>query len=348
MSARRIRRLAPLDLAALPALGLLIALLVVGASNSDRFLTGFNISNVLVQTTPLLLVALGQVIVVASGGLDLSVGSVVSLVTVVVASLATGLGLAPALVIGILAALVVGVVNGMAVAWGLDGFLVTLATFSIAQGLALLILSTPGGGVPDGFRDLASFFGGATGVIPVALPFVLVLAIGAGVLMWRTPHGGRVLAVGSDRGIARLCGVRVSRTLVLAYAASALMAGLAGVFLTSRTLGGDPTGGASLTLDSLAVVVLGGTALGGGRATVFGTVVAAFAVGFLSNVMNLLDFEDYWQTPAKGAIVIAAVLIPAVGARMIEATRRRRAAHATPAGPGLHQGSGREAAPSSS
>lgn len=325
MNARALRRALPLEPAALPAVVLLVVLVVVGSAKSERFLTGFNVSNVLVQTTPLLLVALGQVIVVASGGLDLSVGSVVSLVTVVVASLATGLGLFPALLIGVLAALLVGIVNGLAVAWGLDGFLVTLATFSVAQGLALLILSTPGGDVPKGFGDLAGFFGGATGIFPVALPFVLVLAVAVGVLMWRTPHGGRVLAVGSNRDVARLCGIRVGRTLVLAYSAAALLAGLAGVFLTARTLGGDPTGGASLTLDSLAVVVLGGTALGGGRATVFGTVVASFAVGLLSNVMNLLDIEDYWQTPAKGAVVIAAVLVPALGARLLQSVRRRRA-----------------------
>jgi ribose/xylose/arabinose/galactoside ABC-type transport system permease subunit len=180
--------------------------------------------------------------------------------------------------------------------------------------------------VPDGFAKLASFFGGTTGVIPVALPIVLAIALGAAVVLRRMRTGTHILSIGSDRAVARLCGVRITRTLVLTYSISALLAALAGVFLTARTLGGDPSGGASLTLDSLAVVVLGGTVLGGGRATVFGTVVAAFAIGLLSNVMNLLRVQDYWQTPAKGAVVIAAVLIPALSSMAVTAVRRRRAA----------------------
>lgn len=316
----------PIDPVALPAIGLVVVLVLVGSVQSENFLSSFNISNVLVQVTPLLLVALGQMFVVSSGGLDLAVGATVSLVTVVIATTAGDLGLPLALLVGTGAGLLVGVVNGLAVSFGLDSFLTTLATFSLAQGLALLILETPGGSVPKGFGDVSSFFGGPTGVIPVALPIVLVVAVGAAVVLRRTGLGTHILAVGSNRAVSALSGVRNNRALLGAYVLSALACVLAGIFLTSRTLGGDPTGGSSLTLDSLAVVVLGGTVLAGGRSTVLGTVVAAFAIGLLSNVLNLLEFPDYWQTPAKGIVVIAAVALPSIGLMIASARKRRQAA----------------------
>lgn len=315
----------PLDPAALPAIVLLAALILLGSAESENFLSTFNLSNVMLQVTPLLLVALGQMFPVSSGGLDLSVGAIVSLVTVVIAGTAGDLGLGPALALGAAAGLTVGLVNGLAVAWGLDAFLATLATFSLAQGLALMLMETPGGEVPDGFGDLASFFGGSDGFIPVALPIVLLVAIAAAVMIRRTGIGAHILAVGSDRDTAVRCGVRDRRALVVAYLLSAFACVLAGIFLTARTLGGDPTGGSSLMLDSLAVVVLGGTLLGGGRATVFGTVVAAFAVGLIPNVLNLLEFPDYWQTPAKGVVVIAAVALPSIALMLANLRRRRQA-----------------------
>lgn len=312
------------DPVVVPALGLVLVLVVVGASQSGNFLSSYNISNVLIQVTPLLLVALGQMFVVASGGLDLAVGGTVSLVTVVIAVTAGDLGLPLALALGLCTGLLVGVVNGLAVSWGLDAFLTTLATFSVAQGVALLILEAPGGEVPRSFGDVAGFFGGPGGVVPVALPIVLIVAAGAALVLHRTGLGLHILAVGSNRNTARLAGVRERRALLGAYVLSAFACVLAGIFLTARTLGGDPTGGSNLTLDSLAVVVLGGTALAGGRATVLGTVIAALAIGLLSNVMNLLQFPSYWQTPAKGVVVILAVALPSL-ALMWAARRRRRA-----------------------
>ena len=307
-----------------PALGLVVLLLLIGSARSENFLSGNNIANVLIQITPLLLVALGQMFVVSSGGLDLAVGGTTSLVTVVIAVTAGDLGLPLALLLGLGAGLTVGLVNGLAVSWGLDAFLTTLATLSLSQGVALLILATPGGSVPRSFGDVASFFGGPGGVIPVALPIVLIVAVAAGLILNRTRLGLHILAVGSNRATAALAGVRERPALLGAYLLSAFACVLAGIFLTARTLGGDPAGGASLTLDSLAVVVLGGTMLAGGRATVLGTVIAALAIGLLSNVLNLLQFPSYWQTPAKGVVVILAVALPSL-AVMWAAHRRRRA-----------------------
>jgi ribose/xylose/arabinose/galactoside ABC-type transport system permease subunit len=307
---------------ALPALIFCIALVLLGASRSDAFLSSFNIGNVLVQVTALLLVSIGQTYAVASGGLDLSVGSIVSLSAVVTAISFDPLGLPVAVLLGIVAGLAIGLINGFAIASGLEPFLVTLATLSIAQGAALFVSPVPGGTVPAGYAQIARFWG----PLPVALPFVLLAVLLAAWSMARTRTGAHVLAIGGSEDVARLSGVPIRRTYVKAYVLSAALAVLAALFLVARTRTGDPTIGAVFTLDSLAAVVLGGTVLGGGRATMLGSMLGALALGLLSNVLNLLQVPTFYQTPVKGLLVIGAVLLPNVGARIV--CQRRRAAQA--------------------
>lgn len=310
------------DLLATPALMFCLALIAMGALRSDAFLSTFNIGNVLVQVTPLLLVAVGQTFAVASGGLDLSVGGVVSLSAVVAAVTFGPLGVLGAVTLGLAAGVLLGALNGYGVSLGLEPFLVTLGSFSVAQGVALLVRPTPGGEVPLGFAQLARFWG----PLPVALPAVLLVVALAVALLRRGRLGIRVLAVGGDTSVARLSGVPVRRTQIAAYAFSAFMAALAAVFLVARTRTGDPTIGAAFTLDSLAATVLGGTILGGGRATVVGSVLGALALGLLANVLNLLGVPAFYQLPLKGGLVIAAVLLPSLLARWAIARRRRRMA----------------------
>lgn len=321
-------RALPFDPLAIPVLLFALGLVIVGVTQSDNFFNPFNVSNVLVQATPLLLIAIGQTFVVATGGLDLSVGAVASLAAVLVAALSESIGIAPAVAIALAGGLGVGLLNGLAVAYGLTSFLVTLGSLSIAQGIALLVLATPGGSVPDGYGELAGYFGG--GVIPVALPAVTAIAVIAAVVLRRSRAGAHIVAVGGDEHVARLCGVRVGRTLVAAYVLSAAGATLAGLFLAARTRSGDPLIGARFTLDSLAAVVLGGTVLAGGRATIFGTCVAALALGLLANVLNLVGVPPFYQTPVKGLLVIGAVLLPALVGMVVLARRRRAEAAAYP------------------
>mgnify|MGYP001066860847 CR=1 FL=1 len=308
---------------AIPALILFAGLVVVATWVNPRFLSSFNVSNVLTQVTPLALVAIGQTFVVASRGLDLSVGSTVSLVAVIAASLFSPLGTVPALAIAVAAGLLVGVVNGLAVARGLEPFLVTLASLSIVQGIAFLIRETPGGEVPDSITGIAGYWGGT---FPRALPLVLAVALVGAVLLGLTRAGRHLLAVGGDPEVARLTGVRVERTLVWPYVLSAACAALAAIFLVARTRTGDPLVGESLPLDSLTAVVLGGTALAGGRATILGSLTGALALGVLSNLLNFADVSDYWQTPVKGAILVAAVLVPTLVAAAVRRRARARAA----------------------
>lgn len=306
---------------ALPALVFCVALIALGTARSDAFLSMFNIGNVLVQVTALLLVSLGQTYAVGSGGLDLSVGSIVSLTAVVTAVSFEPLGIPLAVTLGLAAGLAVGVINGYAVASGLEPFLVTLATLSVAQGVALFVSPVPGGTVPREYAQLAGFWG----PLPIVLPAVLLVAAIAAWSLVKSRTGSHILAVGGSENVARLSGVRLRRTYIKTYLLSAGLAALAALFLVARTGTGDPTIGARFTLDSLAAVVLGGTLLGGGRATMLGTALGALALGLLSNVLNLLQVPAFYQTPVKGALVIGAVLIPNIAFRVVE---RRRRAHA--------------------
>lgn len=314
----RFRGRAAGDLSALPALAFVLVLAWVGAQ-SPNFFSGFNIGNVLTQATPLLLVAAGQTFVVASGGIDLSVGSTVSLASVVSAQLFPELGIPLTIIIAAVAAVAAGCANGWLVSRGLEPFLVTLATLSVVQGIAFTVLPAPGGSVPDSFANLAGYF--ANGVIPFALPIAVLVIAAATLFLRRSPTGIDILATGSSTAVAQLCGVRTTRALLWAYGLSGLLAGLAGLFVNARTLGGDPLAGATYTLDAIAAVVLGGTAITGGRASIIGSAFGVIALGLLSNVLNFAHISNFYQEAAKGIVVVLAVGIPIV---VVRTSRRLR------------------------
>ena len=317
-----------MDTLAVPGAVFVVALILAGIAGSDSFLSPFNTSNVLVQITPLILIALGQAFVIGSGGFDLSVGSIASLSAVVAATLFEPIGLVPALVAALLAGLAVGLVNGLLVASGLEPFLVTLATLSVAQGVALIIRPTPGGTVPQGFTVIANYIGD----IPVALPGVLLVAVLASAFLRTTRTGADILSVGGSPGVARLVGVKVNRTLVKTYLISAALAALAGLFLVARTRTGDPTIGARFALDSIAAVIVGGTLLTGGRITLVGTIIGSIALGLIPNVMNLAGISTFYQTATKGVVLVAAILLPRLISRTV---RHRRRATSARTGPGV-------------
>lgn len=307
MSRGRLGRI-PIDPAALPALFFLVLLMVLGTILSDAFLSGRNIGNVLTNVTPLLLIAVGQTFVIGTRGLDLSVGVTATLAATLVATLTPEVGvLAVPAAVG--AAVVVGVVNGAGVRWGLNPFLMTLASLSVVQGLVFTYRTSPGGTVPDWLAQVA----GSVGPFPVALPIAIVVAGGAAFVVRWTRLGAHLLASGGHPGVARLAGVRVGRSLMAAYIICSTLAGLAGFFLAARTRTGDPLIGQSFTLDSVAAVVLGGSLLAGGRVTIVGTLLGTLCLGLLPNVLNLAAVPYFYQQPIKGLLLIAAVLLPAAG-----------------------------------
>jgi ribose transport system permease protein len=324
LEAYRLRSALRRNALAVPSIAFCLMLVLVGVANSPVFLSPFNIGNVIVQVTALLLVSIGQSFAVSSGGLDLSVGSIVSLAAVVTAVAFEPFGIFIAILLGFAAGLSIGLINGIAVGSGIEPFLVTMANLSIAHGLALFVSPVPSGKVPAEFGRIASF----VGAMPVAFPFVLLIAILAMWFVNNTRTGVHIVSVGGGKNVARLSGIPVEWTYVKTYLLSATMAVLAGLFLVARTRTGDPTIGGRFTLDSLAAVVLGGTVLGGGRITIVGTIFGALALGLLSNVLNLLQVPTFYQTPVKGLLVIGAVLIPSIIAQLVERRKRNHLARA--------------------
>ena len=323
-SASRIR----LDISTLPALAFVLVLFAIG-SRSPNFYGAFNIGNVLTQITPLLLVAAGQTFVIATAGIDLSVGSIVSLASVLSAQLFTPLGIPLTALIVLVATTTAGCVNGWLVSRGLEPFLVTLATLSVIQGIAFIVLPAPGGEVPSGFSNLAGYF--ANGVVPFALPIAVLVIAAAAVFLRRSSTALDMLATGSDLKVAELCGVRTTRAVLWAYGLSGLLAGCAGLFVNARTLGGDPLAGATYTLDAIAAVVLGGTAITGGRASIIGSAFGVVALGLLSNVLNFAHVSNFYQEAAKGVVVVLAVGVPIIVVRtsrqVRQATQTRQIQH---------------------
>ncbi len=249
---------------------------------------------------------MGQTFVIACRGLDLSVGVTATLTATLIATTFAQVGwLAVPLAVG--AASVVGIFNGLGVRAGLNPFIMTLASLSIVQGIIFTYRPTTGGTIPPELAAIA----GLAGPIPVALPIVIgVAALAAVILRW-TQLGSHILATGGDPVVARLSGVRVERSQVAAFVLCATAAGFAGLFLAARTRTGDPLIGTSLTLDSIVAVVLGGSLLAGGRVSLFGTLVGSFCLGLLPNVLNLTGVPYFYQQLIKGALLIAAVLLPA-------------------------------------
>jgi ribose transport system permease protein len=300
---------------------LALSLLVVTLSlTTDSFLTVDNGLNVLRQISINLCLSIGMTMVVISGGIDLSVGSVLALSGAVAAGLLkNGITISSwnaMLQFTALGAIVVGVATGLAIGWfnglmitrfRLPPFVATLGTLSIARGLTMLWT----GGFPitnlgDEFRFLGT--GYWLGVpMPVWISAAL-LALFYAVMQWTT-FGRYLYAVGDNERSARLCGVNVEGTRWLAYALCGGLAGVAGLLMAARLDSATPNAGFSYELDSIAAVVIGGTSLSGGRGSILGTVLGCLIIGVLNNGLVLLEVSPFWQQVIKGLVILVAVAV---------------------------------------
>jgi ribose transport system permease protein len=296
---------------------LLIVMLAVTTVLAPVFFNPQNLINVARQASITGIVAVGMTFVVLTAGIDLSVGAMLALVGIlfslmVKADIAIAIALPAALLVGIAA----GAVNGIgATFFGMQPFIMTLATMAIGSGIALLI----SGGTPIPFTSddalIALLGNGNIGGVPgPVIVFALVAVIAALVLRY-LPFGRFVYGVGGGLEAARLSGVRTARVLIFVYAISGFCAAIAGVITTSRLFVGHPTAGSFITLDSIAAVVIGGTSLMGGRGGIVGTVAGVFLLAMVANLLNLLGVSPFNQQIAKGAIIILAVLFTAHGLR---------------------------------
>lgn len=291
-----------------PLLAVMIALLLlVGSTAANRFGTVENLANVLEQSAALGFVSLGQTLVILTGGIDLSVGGVASLVAVLLAGLVQGQDqlLWPTVAALLALGAAIGLLNGLGMIYlRVNPLIVTLGMASVLQGAALLYRRQPGGSVPAYFQDFA--YDRVLGVPDSALLLFAMFAL-AFLFLGYTRFGRNIYAVGDDPLAARLSGLPVTRALLAVYAVSGLCAAVTGIYLVSRTGVGDPRAGLGLDLASITPVVVGGTLLAGGRGGVVGSLLGVFLITLLNNLLNFLDVSSYYQWIVQGLIIIAAV-----------------------------------------
>lgn len=298
-------------------LGLVIALLilcVIGLITAgDRFASVNNLLTILRFASVIGVVSVGMTFVITGGGIDLSVGAIVALSSVWATTVATQAMAADYhWILMVTTALLVGagcgLVNGLLIAYGrIAPFIATLAMLAAARGLAEIISQRRTQIV--NVRGFLEFFGASVLGVPVLVIIFVLVAVGGWVLLNRTTFGRRTLAVGGNAEAARLAGIKVKRHTALLYVLLGTACGLAAVMLMARTTTGTSTHGMLLELDAIAAVVIGGTLLSGGRGTIVGTVFGVMIFATLTNVFTLNNLDTSTQAVAKGAIIVAAVLL---------------------------------------
>ena len=280
---------------------------------NPRFLTWYNILNILRQTSINSIIAAGMTFVILIGGIDLSVGSVLAFCGAVAATLTSKALPFPFIFITILAlGAVLGMVTGVIISLGkVQAFIATLVSMTIMRGATLVFtdgkpISTGEGAVSDAFSWIGS--GYVLGVpVPVYL-MILVFAVSFYILH-HTRFGRYVYAMGGNEEAAHLAGLSVNRLKITVFGISGLLAALSGMIVTARLSSAQPTAGTGYELDAIAAVVLGGTSLSGGAGSILGTIIGALIIGILNNSLNLLNVSSYYQMIAKGSVILLAVLL---------------------------------------
>jgi len=287
----------------------LVVLVVILGITVPVFLSPRNIRNILQQVSTLGIVSMGMTVLMISGGIDLSVGSSISVTAVVLGvMLKAGAPVAAAVPTGLALGSAIGLVNGLLAAYTkAHPFILTLGTMHLFQGVAIIIT----GGYPiTDLGDKFEFIGGGTlGGIPViVILFFAVLAVCFFLLRY-TRLGRLTYAIGGNEYTTYLAGIKVKLQKIIFYVICGFLAGLAAIALSSRISSAIPTMGAGFELNSIAAVVIGGTPLMGGRGSVWGTLTGVLLLGIISNGLNLLHVEGSWQYVVTGAIIIIAVIM---------------------------------------
>ena len=272
-----------------------------------RFLSQTNLINVARQGSFLAIAACAQMFPILSGGFDLSVGAIFALVSVIMAQLTLEVGMAWGAAVALCAAGLVGLFNGLVIStFRVSPFVVTLGTLSAVRGVALILANgQPIFGMPKHFSFL-----GAGYVGPIPIPVIVgaaVFLVGYFLLRW-TRFGRYMYAIGGNEEAARISGIHIKRYTTLAYVACSLLSGIAGVVLSSRVRSGQPTLGDGMELESIAAVVIGGVALGGGSGTLPGVLYGAIILSVIQNGLNLMNVSTFTQYVVIGMIITVAVI----------------------------------------
>nr|WP_263315031.1 ribose ABC transporter permease [Mammaliicoccus sp. Marseille-Q6498] len=294
----------------IPFIGLILLVVVISILNS-AFLDLSNLLNLFRQVSINGLIAFGMTFVILTGGIDLSVGSILALSSAFTAILITS-GLDPilALIIGVLGGFLLGVFNGVLVTFGkMAPFIATLATMTIFRGLTLVVtdgnpITNLGNSYMFQLFGKGYFFGIPVPAVTMVIVFVILM-----IILQKTTFGRHTYAIGGNEVASKISGIKVNKVKILIYGISGLMSALAGAILTSRLNSAQPTAGTSYELDAIAAVVLGGTSLTGGKGRIVGTLIGVLIIGVLNNGLNLLGVSSFYQQVVKGIVILIAVLI---------------------------------------
>ena len=289
-------------------IGVILLMILIFSFLNPNFYSGTNLRNVTRQTSILGIVACGQTMIILSGGFDLSVGMVIGLISVLSSMIMVEYGLWAGLFAGILLGLFIGAFNGIMVARaGLPAFIVTLAMYSAARGLALIF----SGGLPITDMPPEFSFIGAGQLFTIPIPAIIagLVFILCALIMKKTKFGRHIYSIGGNEDAALYSGVPVAYTKIGVWALHGALIGLAALVLTSRAVSGHATLGEGLELESIAATVIGGTALGRGKGSITNTFLGVVAMGILTNGLNLINVSTYYQMVAIGIIIAGAVYI---------------------------------------
>ncbi|AQR79197.1 ribose ABC transporter permease RbsC [Paenibacillus larvae] len=293
-----------------PLLGLIILIIIVSVLNPS-FLEPLNILNLLRQVSINALIAFGMTFVILTGGIDLSVGSILALSSAFIANmLVSGFEPILAIIIGCFLGGMMGMINGLMITQGkMAPFIATLATITIFRGLTLVYTDgNPITGLGDSMTFQLLGRGYQFGIPVPAITMIITFAV-LWVILHKTSFGRKTYAIGGNEKAAIVSGIKVSRFKIMIYSLAGLFSALAGAILTSRLNSAQPTAGTSYELDAIAAVVLGGTSLSGGRGRIVGTLIGALIIGTLNNGLNLLGVSSFYQMVVKGIVILIAVLI---------------------------------------
>ncbi len=297
------------DIRELTLLVLILGIVVVMSSINPYFLSLANFRAVAVGMAPIAVIVIGMAILLASGGFDLSVGSVMALSSTIVAMLLVAGGSIPlAVLAGLILGAAVGFVNGMLVTrLGINPLIATLGTMSIARGAALVL--TEGFSVSSLPAEYAWLGRASFGGIPAIVILMLAMVIVFDLAMRHTRFFRQVYFIGANEKAAMLSGVRVDRVRITAYVLTGILAALAGVLLSSRLMSGTPTAGNGIELQVLAAAVIGGASLRGGEGTILGAFLGVVFVALVNNSMTMQAVSIYWQMVVTGSVLVSAVAL---------------------------------------
>lgn len=289
---------------------IVIIMVIMGTILSDNFLSARNFTNIIKYSVEATLIAVGMTFIILTGGIDLSVGSILAYASVVSAKLViSGVGIVPVIIVVIIIGLAAGLINGLLITKAkVEPFMATLGMMMIMR--AMTFLFTGGGPilgtVPAGFRNIVR--GSAFG-IPYAVFYVIITLLIAYLTLNRTPFGRHVLAVGGSEETAKLFGVKVNNVKIAVYVISGILAAISGMLIASRIGIGEPRSGYSYEMTAISMVVVGGTSMEGGKGTIMGTFIGILVISMLMNLMNLMNINTNIQPIFEGIIILITALV---------------------------------------